>query len=74
MRRLFKHETEDIKVEINFSPEKMSQIKDKLLEFALKHDMWLGESFMQSDNPIIEAPVLVSEIFDDILKPKITYK
>lgn len=44
------------------------------MEYFKKHECFSGESIMQMDNPQIEAPELMADIADDILKFKFTYK
>lgn len=38
-----------------------------VLEFFFKHKSFSGESIMQMDNPQIDAPVVLSEIADNIM-------
>ena len=54
------------------------EIKDKVFEsliedYYLKYGSFCGESIMQSDDPIIEAPVVLSEIADKIIKFDVEY-
>ena len=41
---------------------------ERLLAWFFKHKSFSGESIMQSDAPQIEAPVLLSDIADDIIE------
>ena len=56
-----------------YSQEVADSILNKLLEWMVKpehYSSYSGESFMQSDNTIINATDLIADIVDDILKPK----
>lgn len=46
----------------------------RVVDFLKKHNAYSGESIMQSDDPVCEAPVLLSEIADDLLGFEIHYK
>lgn len=41
---------------------------EKLLAWFFKHQAFSGESIMQTDAPQIEAPVLLSDIAEDIIQ------
>jgi len=45
---------------------------DKILSFYKEHEVFSGESIMQSDIGM-DAPELLSDIADDILKFKVEY-
>jgi hypothetical protein len=51
---------------VEWTPEKKEAAIAKLTDFYERYGP--GECIMQSDNPIIEAPELLSDIADDILK------
>ena len=40
---------------------------ERVVKFFLDHEVFSGESVMQCDAPQVEAPVLLSEIADDVL-------
>lgn len=50
------------------------QIFDRVMKYFLEHNSFYGESIMQSDNPIIDAPNVLAEIADDIMKFKVEMK
>lgn len=52
-------------IEIIWTPEKKDRAIKKLTEYFEQYGS--GESIMQGDNACIYAPVLLSEISDDIL-------
>ena len=61
------------KYQIEYTPKAAMEVLQKIIEWMEDRKHYAaasGEGIMQSDNTIIDAPVLVSEIVDDILKPK----
>lgn len=50
------------------------QIYDRVMAYFLKHESFHGESIHQMDEPIIDAPSVMSDIADNILKFEVTYK
>lgn len=57
---------------INYSQDVAQKILDKIIEWMEHPDHYAshsGEGIMQSDNTVIDAPELISDIVDDILKP-----
>lgn len=53
--------------------------KDKLFhlllsEYYLKHECFNGELIMQSDDPIIKAPEILSCVADDVFQFEVEYK
>ena len=59
--------------EINYSPETADAILNKIIEWMEHPNHYAahsGEGIMQSDNTIIDAPDLISDIVDVILQPK----
>ncbi len=65
-----KIETENYIAEFNDSQEIKEKVFQKVLEYFKEHEAFSGESILQSDNPIIEAPHVMAEIADDIIKFK----
>lgn len=41
---------------------------DRVLEYFKKHEAFWGESIHQRDDPIMDAPSVMSDIADDILQ------
>lgn len=60
-------------VEIDRTPEMDKAIADMVIEFYLKQKVFFGESLMQNDDPVIEAPLLLADILDDICKFDVHY-
>ena len=53
----------------NDSPEVHKRVFDFLVEnYFKKYDAFCGETIMQSDNPQIYAPEVLSDIADDIIQ------
>lgn len=69
-----KFETDDWIVECKDDPATKEAVFNAVIQFFKDHQMFSGESIMQSDNPQIEAPILMSNIADDILKFNVKYK
>ena len=63
----------NIEITYQKTPEVMKEVFEKIVQFCLKHESFTGESIMQSDEPQIELPDLLSEIIDDIIKFKVKY-
>lgn len=53
------------------------EVKDavfaRVMEYFVKHEIFDGESLHQMDNPIIDAPNVLSDICDDIIKFEVKY-
>lgn len=52
-------------IRVNWTQEKKDRALEQLTKYFEKYG--IGESIMQSDNAIIEAPEILSSIADDIL-------
>jgi hypothetical protein len=58
---------------IEYTQEVADAVLNKVIEWMQHPDHYAahsGEGIMQSDNTVIDAPELISDIVDDILKPK----
>ena len=58
---------------IDVTPETAMHVLEKIIqwmEHPAHYAASCGESIMQDDDTLIDAPVLVSDIIDDVLKPK----
>lgn len=58
---------------INYTPEIADAVLNKIIkwmEHPEHYAAYSGEGIMQSDDTIIDAPELISDIVDDILQPK----
>jgi hypothetical protein len=62
------HETDDLKVTYEDSPEAHKAAYDMLLKWFIKNDMFCGDSIGQSDTTYIEAPELLAELAEDVFK------
>jgi len=49
------------------TPKQQEEVVKRIIDWCKKYNVSSGEDLMQSDDPIIEAPVLISEIIDDVL-------
>ena len=59
--------------EICYSEESAKEVLDKIIEWMEDPEHYAsysGEAIMQSDNTLIDAPELISDIVDNILRPK----
>lgn len=50
---------------------KKNEIIEALLNYYNDHSCWYGEVLSQDDNALIDAPVVLSEILDNIIQPKV---
>jgi len=46
------------------------EIVQMLLEWYVRHDVFSGESIMQMDDPILDAPAMLSDMADRLLVVK----
>ena len=63
--------------EVQYTQEAADAILNKVIEWMENPNHYTahsGEGIMQSDNTIIDAPDLISDIVDDILKPKFIHE
>lgn len=67
-------ETTEAIVTFNDDEATKQAVFDRVLEYFKKHEAFHGESIHQMDNPIIDAPSVMSDIADDILKFSVQYK
>lgn len=50
------------------STEVRDAVFERVMKYFIKHGHFCGEGICQSDNPIIDAPNVMSDIADDIIK------
>lgn len=67
-------EFNDFTIKYNDSQIIKNKVFDRIMEFFIKHECFDGESLCQMDNPQIEAPMLLSEIADDVIKFEVDWK
>lgn len=63
----------DYIIEYDDSPEMKEKVFNRIIQYFKKHNSWSGESVMQCDNPQMEAPEVMAEIADDIIKFKVEH-
>ena len=56
---------------INWTQEKKDAVCEMLDKWLKKHRAHAGEMIMQDDDCQIYAPVLLSDLVDDIIKPEL---
>lgn len=64
----------DCEVTIEVTQEKLEAIFMKIVDFAKKTGQVSGEGIGQDDDCQIESPVLLGDIWDDIIKPETEWK
>ena len=60
----------DTEIQYEVSEAQALETVRRIIEWCEKYDVGCGESLVQSDDPQIEAPFLLAEIIDDVLKFK----
>lgn len=63
-----------ITIHFNWTDEKKEAVIKALEKWIIKHRAVAGEVIMQNDDCLIEAPDLISDIVDDIIKPEYDYE
>lgn len=66
-------EKEEIRITFDETEELKQAVYDRVLKFFVDMESFCGESIMQSDDPIIEAPIVMSDIADDLFKFDVEY-
>lgn len=64
-------ETETYVVSYEDNDEIKQKVFDRVMKYFIKHESFHGECIMQMDNPIIDAPSVMADIADDIMKFKV---
>ncbi|MCK5610721.1 hypothetical protein KAR91_53100 [Candidatus Pacearchaeota archaeon] len=68
-----KIKTENFIVEFDDSPEMAAKVFKRLIDWYKEHESFCGETIQQRDEPIIDAPNILSLIADDIIKFDVEY-
>jgi len=68
MRKELKIYDGDVTVTYEDTPEVRDKVFERVLEYVKKYNASSGESIHQDDDCIIYAPVVLSDIVDDILE------
>lgn len=71
-RKLVSFRIDDYVVEYFETPELIKAIYDKIIKYYKTHENFSGEGIMQSDDCIIDAPSLLCDIADDLIKFDVT--
>jgi len=69
-----KMETEDFIVTFDDSDKTKEEVFEAVVKFFKDNESFNGESVMQCDEPIINAPYAFADIADSIIKFKVEYK
>lgn len=59
-----------MEIEIIWTPKKKRLVLEAIEKWIREYDATAGEVIMQSDDCVISAPQFLSDIVDDIIKPK----
>lgn len=70
----FKIYDDEVNVSVEITEEKKQLIVDRILQYCKEYNCVSGETLHQNDNCIIYAPVVLSDIIDDILKFDVSYE
>jgi hypothetical protein len=64
-----------MKIDFNWTQEKKDLIAEKIESWILKHGSSAthGEGIMQNDDCQIDAPELIADLVDDIIKPIVSF-
>jgi len=63
-------QTEDYKVTYEDTPEVRDAVFERVMKYFKEYECFAGEVIHQSDDPLIYAPNVMSDIADDIIKFK----
>lgn len=69
-----KIETGDFVCEYDDSESIKNAVFERVMEFFKTHESFSGEQIMQSDSPTIDAPNVLADIADDIIKFSVEWK
>lgn len=64
----------DVEVSVDITEEKKNLIVERILQYCKDENCISGETLHQNDNCIINAPVVLSDIIDNILKFETRYE
>lgn len=79
---LASHNAETVKIKTKYgetitytdNQDVRNAVFERVMEYFVKHGMFSGEGIQQSDNAILDAPEVMSDIADDIIKFKSEYE
>lgn len=72
--RTFTSKDGEMAATIAVTPAMRDEIVERVLKFFADHECWAGESYMQCDGPQIGVHEMMSDLIDEVLKPKVEYK
>lgn len=58
----------NLKVKVNITDEKKDKIIERILQYCKENNCVDGETLHQSDNCLLDAPNVLSDIIDDIME------
>lgn len=58
----------DLKVKVDITDEKKDKIVERILQYCKENNCVDGETLHQSDNCLLDAPNVLSDIIDNIIK------
>lgn len=68
--KLFEYYREKDAYSVIYNEDSMQKVMDIIFKYMQDNNCFHGESLHQDDDCIIYAPNVLSEIIDDVLKPK----
>lgn len=69
-KKTFSYFGEEDAVEVVYSEDTMKEVMYEIFNYMETHNCFAGEVLHQDDDCIIYAPEVLSDIIDNILKPK----
>lgn len=60
-------------VDYECSDEVKDAVFERVVQYFIEHEVFHGESIHQMDNPTIDAPNVMSDICDNIIKFEVAY-
>lgn len=69
-----KIETSDFICKYDDSESVKNAVFERVMEFFKTHESFHGEQIMQSDSPLIDAPNVLADIADNIIKFNVEWK
>ena len=74
-KKFFKGEKMPVKIKkYNNDQETKDMVFNRIIEWCKHYDLYHSESIMQNDNGLIKAPVLLSDIVDDIIQFEVDWE
>ena len=69
-KKTFSYFGEEDAVEVTYTKETLKEVVNEIFNYMETYNCYHGESLHQDDDCIIYAPDVLSNIIDNILKPK----